>query len=133
MYLCFQASQVAQWKRIHLPMQETWVPLLDREDPLEKDMATHSSTLAWKIPWTEEPVSQLSMESQRVRHNLASDETKQTIPVFMSRCCCNKLPQTQWLKMTHICDLPVMEIRSMNGFPGLQSRISTGLGFLCKL
>ena len=36
-------------------MQETWVRFLGREDPLEKEMATHSSTLAWKIPWTEEP------------------------------------------------------------------------------
>ena len=40
----------------HLPtMPETWVPSLGWEDPLEKDMATHSSTLAWKILWTEEP------------------------------------------------------------------------------
>ena len=40
----------------HLPtMQETWVPSLGWEDPLEKDMATHSSMLAWKILWTEEP------------------------------------------------------------------------------
>ena len=38
-----------------LAMQETWVPSLDREDPLEKEMATHSSILAWIIPWTEEP------------------------------------------------------------------------------
>ena len=36
-------------------MQETWVQSLDREDPLEKEMATHSSILAWRIPWTEEP------------------------------------------------------------------------------
>ena len=36
-------------------MRETWVPSLGREDPLEKEMATHSSTIAWKIPWTEEP------------------------------------------------------------------------------
>ena len=36
-------------------MQETWVPSLGREDPLEKEMAIHSSTIAWKIPWTEEP------------------------------------------------------------------------------
>ena len=41
-------------KTIHLPMQETWVPFLAWEDPLEKEMATHSSTLAWEIPWTEE-------------------------------------------------------------------------------
>ena len=40
----------------HLPtMRETWVRSLGREDPLEKEMATHSSTLAWKIPWMEEP------------------------------------------------------------------------------
>ena len=49
------ASLVAQRLK-HLPaMQETWVPSLGWEDPLEKEMATHSSTLAWKIPWTEEP------------------------------------------------------------------------------
>ena len=125
---CFQASQ---WKRLHLPMQESWAPPLGGEAPLEKDVAAHSGTLAWRIPWTEEPVSQLSMGSQRVRHNLVSDKTKQNILVFMSCCCCNKLPQTQWLKMTHIYDILVMEIGSMNGFPGLQSRISTGLGFLC--
>ena len=41
--------------KIHLPMQETWVQSLGREDPLEEEMATHSSILAWKIPWTEEP------------------------------------------------------------------------------
>ena len=41
--------------RICLPMQETQVRSLGWEDPLEKEMATHSSTLAWKIPWTEEP------------------------------------------------------------------------------
>ena len=40
-----------------------------REDPLEKEMATHSSTLAWKIPWTEEPGSLQSMASQRVGHD----------------------------------------------------------------
>ena len=48
-------AQVAQRVK-HLPaMQETWVRSLGQEDPLEKEMATHSSTLAWKIPWTEEP------------------------------------------------------------------------------
>ena len=38
-------------------MQETWVQSLDQEDPLEKGMATYSSVLAWRVPWTEEPVS----------------------------------------------------------------------------
>ena len=48
------ASQVAQWQRIHLPMQETWVQSLGWEDSLEWEMETRSSDLAWEIPWTEE-------------------------------------------------------------------------------
>ena len=48
-------------------MQETWIRSLGREDPLEKEMATHSSALAWRIPWREEPDGRLqSMGSQRV-------------------------------------------------------------------
>ena len=50
-------------------VQETRVPSLGWEDPLEKEMATHSSTLAWKIPWTEEPGRLQSMGSQRVGHD----------------------------------------------------------------
>jgi len=54
----------------HLPaMQETWVWSLGREDPLEKEMATHSSTLAWKIPWMDEPGRLQSMGSQRIAYN----------------------------------------------------------------
>ena len=48
---------------------EIWVRSLGQEDPLEKEMATHSSILAWEIPRTEEPGSLQSMESQRVRHD----------------------------------------------------------------
>ena len=62
-------SLVAQTVR-HLPtMRETWVGSLGREDPLEKEMATLSSTLAWKIPWMEEPGGLQSMGLQRVGHN----------------------------------------------------------------
>ena len=62
------ASLVAQMVK-HLPaMWETRVRSLGQEDPLEKEMAAHSSTLAWKIPWTEEPGKLLSMGSQRVGH-----------------------------------------------------------------
>ena len=50
-------------------MQETWVRSLGQEDPLEKEMATYSSTLAWKIPWTEKPGRQQSMGLQRVGHD----------------------------------------------------------------
>ena len=69
------ASQMAQWfkkkkkKKIHLSMQEmqeTWLRSLGQEDPLGEKMAMHSSVLAWKIPWTEEPGGLQSMGSQRV-------------------------------------------------------------------
>ena len=53
----------------HLPeMRETWVRFLGWEDPLEEEMAPHSSTLAWRVPWTEEPGGLWSMGSQRVGH-----------------------------------------------------------------
>ena len=54
-------------------MQETWVQSLGREDPLEKEMATHSNVLAWRIPWTEEPGKLQSMGSQRVRHDFVTE------------------------------------------------------------
>jgi len=50
-------------------MQETWVQSLGQEDPLEKGMATHSSTLAWRIPWTEESSGLQSIGSQRVGYD----------------------------------------------------------------
>ena len=50
-------------------VQETWVQLLGQEDPLEKGMATHSSVLAWRIPWTEEPGRLQGKGSQRVGHD----------------------------------------------------------------
>ena len=50
-------------------MEETWVQSLDREDPLKQEMATHSSTLACRIPWMEEPGGLQYMGSQRVRHD----------------------------------------------------------------
>ena len=63
------ASLVAQRVK-HLPaMWETWVQSLGWEVPLEKEMATHSSILAWKIPWTEQPERLQSMGSQRVRYD----------------------------------------------------------------
>ena len=54
----------------HLPtMRETWVQSLGQEDPLEKEIVTHSSTLAWKMPWTEEPGRLQSMGSLGVGHD----------------------------------------------------------------
>ena len=64
---CYGASLVAQTVKNLPGMQETQVQSLDQEDPLEKGMATHSSILAWRIPWTEEPGGHVeSIGSQRV-------------------------------------------------------------------
>ena len=63
------ASLVAQTVKRLPAMQETWVQSLGEEDSLEKEMATHSSTLAWKIPWAEQPCRLQSMGLQRVRHD----------------------------------------------------------------
>jgi len=52
--------------------RETWVQSLGQEDPLKKEMATHSSILAWRTPWTEEPGGVQSMGSQRVGHDRAT-------------------------------------------------------------
>ena len=60
---------VAQWVKRLPTMQETWVRSLGQKDPLEKEMATHSSILAWRIPWAEEPGGLQSTGLQRVRHN----------------------------------------------------------------
>ena len=64
-----RASLVAQRVKQLSEMQETWVQSLGQEDSLEKEMATHSSTLAWKIPWMEEPGALQSIGSQRVGHD----------------------------------------------------------------
>ena len=68
-FLNLTASLVTQVVKNLPAMQETWVRSLGWEDPLEKEMTTHSSILAWRIPWTEEPGGLQSMGSQRVRYN----------------------------------------------------------------
>ena len=64
-----RTSLVAQTVKRLSTMREIWVQALGWEDPLEKGMATHSSILAWEIPWTEEPGRLQSMGSQRVSHD----------------------------------------------------------------
>ena len=64
-----EASLVAQMVKDLPAMRETWVRSLGWEDPLEKGMTTHSSILAWRIPWTEEPGGLQSVGSQRVGHD----------------------------------------------------------------
>ena len=69
MFYRVATSLVAQTVKRLSTMQETRVQALGWEDPLEKEMATHSSTIAWKIPWTEEPGRLQSMGSQTVGHD----------------------------------------------------------------
>ena len=68
LYTYYIASLVAQRLKHLLEMRETWVQSLGREDPPEKETATHSSTLAWRIPRREEPGRRQSLGSQRVGH-----------------------------------------------------------------
>ena len=85
-----QTSQVAQWSRTSLPMQETQVWSLGLEDPLEEEMSTPSSVLAWKIPWREEPGGLQSMGSQTVRHSWAYTQdfyTSVFTPTYPSDYC----------------------------------------------
>ena len=69
----FGASLVAQMVKNPPAMQKTWLWSLSWEDPLEKGMATHSSTLTWRIPWSEEPGGLQSMGFERVGHNWATN------------------------------------------------------------
>ena len=71
--LISRACPMAQMVNNLPAMQETWIWFLGQEDPLEKGMTTHSSLLAWEIPWTEQPGGLQSMGSQRVRHNWATN------------------------------------------------------------
>ena len=60
-------------------VQETWVRSLSQEDPLKKEMATRSSILAWRIPWTKDPGRLQSMVSQRVRHDRGTNGSDERV------------------------------------------------------
>ena len=76
----------------HLPaVQETQVPSLGGEDPLEEEMTTHSSILAWRIPWTKEPGGLPSMASQRVGHDCLTGN-EQDPPALCPQKSCPSLP-----------------------------------------
>ena len=67
--IIYRVSLMAQWVRNLLAMQETQIRSLGQEDPLEEEMAIHSSILAWEIPWTENPGRLQSMGSKRVKYD----------------------------------------------------------------
>ena len=68
-HIAFSMAQRVKKSPAIQETQETWVQSLGQEDPLEEEMTTPSSILAWGIPWIEEPAGLQSMESQRIRHN----------------------------------------------------------------
>ena len=94
------ASLMAQRVKHSPAMWETWVRSLGQENPLEKEMATHSSTHDWKIPWTEEPGRPQSTGVQRVGHNWATSlsgwwgKTKFPIP-----SAANRIPKIRWTSL----------------------------------
>ena len=92
--LIIWASLVAQMVKNPPAIQETWVRSPGQEDPLENGIATHSSILAWRIPWTEEPGGLQIMRSQRVRHVLlqcmkvkSESEVAQSCPTLRPHGC----------------------------------------------
>ena len=85
----YWSSLVAQIVKNMPVMQETWIWSLGQEDPLKKGMATHSSILAWRVSWTEEPGRLQSVESQRIGHNWATN----TSTILFSQQCFSYLNQ----------------------------------------
>ena len=90
-------SLVAQTVKNLPAMQETWVSSLGQKDPLEKGMSTHSSILAWRIPWTEDPCRLQSVGLQRVGHNWGTNTILSSAFVPLGWCA-NDSPTT-WLML----------------------------------
>ena len=95
-----QASLVAQMVKDPPALRETCVWRLGQEDPLEKGMATHSSILAWRIPWTEEPGGLQSMGSQRVGHDWATKHSTDDIYAYYRE---KNYPLPQSSEHSHCC------------------------------
>ena len=124
------ASLVA-WRIKHLPtMQETRVRSLGREGPLEKEMAAHSSTLAWRISWTQDPGGLQSMGSQRVRHNWGNGKECSnyfTIALIShARKVMLKILQAR-LQQYMNCELPDVQAGFRKG-RGIRDKLPTSVG-----
>ena len=105
--LLTRESYLVHW-RICLPVQETQksrVQSLGREDPLEEGMATHSSILAWRIPWTEEPCGLQSVWLQRVRHDWATEQRKHYL-VGVGWEGCDVVTSMSWGTWTSVTSIP---------------------------
>ena len=91
-------------------MQETWVWALGWEDPLEKEMAIYSSTIAWKIPWTEEPGRLQSMGLQRVGHDWATSLITHVFICLSSYPAWPKCKKIGWNQENSLCMSSVTQI-----------------------
>ena len=94
-YGCFRVFPVAQMVKNLPATQETWVGSLGQEDSLEKEIAVHSSILAWEIPWTEEPGGLQPMGSQRVGHDRVTNTTTTIAVLGLPRWLSGKEPACQ--------------------------------------
>ena len=97
-----RASLVAQSVKNLPAVQEIWVRSLDWEDPLEREMAIHSSILAWKISWTEEPGGLQSMGSQRIGHDWATNTNTNTHSLILCKEPCSERPYEAGPSVTHL-------------------------------
>ena len=91
-------------------MQETWVPSLGQEDPLEKGMATHFSILAWEIPWTEQPGGLQSMGLQRVGHDLMTKKQQTMNSILFCQCTTIYLPIILIVNILIISRISLLEV-----------------------
>ena len=104
-------------------MQETRVQTLGQEDPLEQEMATHSSLLAWKIPWTEWPGGLQSMGSQRVKHDWATEHEHACIPHQSGWFWISESGRPEnWVWIILLAEWP-----SVQACPGLRSLLRWGI------
>ena len=125
----YWASLMAQLVKNLLAMWETWVRSLGWKDPLEKGMITHSSILAWRIPWTEGPRGLWSMGLQRVRHSswLSTDTCMQYFEVSRTVCLQASLKSPPlWSSWAGPSQLPVWGYRVCPPYPQLQIKYIWG-------
>ena len=101
---------------------QTWVRSLGWEDPLEKEMATHSSTLAWKIPWMEEPGRLQSMGSQKVRHNWATSLVHDVHPASATLATSPATLPTTVSPPVCICPAPLLSLSCLKSLRFLLHR-----------
>ena len=121
----FPASRVAKMVKTLPAMWKTWVRFLGREDPLEKEMATYSSILAWRIPWTEEPGRLQSMASQRVWQ----DQATNTFSTFFLHWDNHQEVGGSHSRWPYVLDMP----RALSGIKYAWAQIPSLLLFSCVI